>query len=101
MTGGERTGSAATVVPVEGSLAGAVMLMTGPVSVEVTGATGTGSGATSEGITVSGRWIGGVGAGGTLGVTTGSSGLGMGIISITVVGPSSTAGMSASSKRWL
>ena len=44
MTGGERTGSALTVVPVEGSLAGAVRLITGPVFVEVTGATGVGTG---------------------------------------------------------
>ena len=67
MTGGDRTGSAATVVPVEGSLAGAVKLMTGPASDEVTGAMGTTRGGTSEGVTVSALWIGGVGAGGTLG----------------------------------
>jgi hypothetical protein len=76
MTGGERTGSALTVVPVEGSLAGAVRLITGPVFVEVTGATGTTSGGTSDGMTVSARWISGVGAGGALGATTGSGGLG-------------------------
>ena len=56
MTGDGGAGSAVTAVPVErASARRSVRLMTGPVSVEVTGATGTSSGATADGVTRSGR----------------------------------------------
>ncbi len=100
MTGAALGGSGVTAVPVEGSAAGAVMLMAGPASWLTTGATGTSRGATSLGVTCVGRWIGGVGAGEAWGGVCGLGGKG-GRIRSTIVGGGSVGagGASASSNR--